>query len=181
MGMSDNSILVLYKSKYGSTKQYAEWLGSSLSATVKSVDAASAHDLEQAKIVVIGGSVRIGKITCAPFIVRHWNILKDKRILLFAVAGTPPESPEVRSYFEGSLPANIRSSVAFFPLPGRHVPLDLGDRFLVWFPKTGLRFRARFAKTADERAAAEKDYRMMNELSDHVNRDSLAPIIASCR
>ena len=177
--MPDDSILILYKSKYGSTKQYAEWLGASLSAPVKSVDEAGEQDLLHAKTVAIGGCVRVGKIMCAPFVKRHWNMLKNKRIILFSVSGTPPEKPEVMQYFEGSFPADVRSSVRFFPLPGRHGPLNLGDRIMMWFPLTFLRLRMRFAKTPEARNATAEDYRQMSEPSDHVDRQRLAPILAA--
>ena len=178
--MSPDSILVLYTSKYGSTKQYAEWIGSSLSALVQSLDEAGELALRVAKTMVIGGSVRMGKITCADFILRHWKILKDKRIILFSVSGTPPENPAVQRYFEGSLPADIRSLIRFFPLPGRHTPLDFGDRFLVWFPKTVLRFRMWLARTPEARHAAAVEFRMLDQLSDHVDRSRIAPILACC-
>ncbi len=48
-------ILVLYKSKYGSTKQYAQWIGEALQAPVRSVDDVRDAELKDATTVIIGG------------------------------------------------------------------------------------------------------------------------------
>lgn len=179
--MSNDSTLVLYKSKYGSTKQYAEWIAAALSAPVKSIDEASEGDLLSAETVVVGGAVRVGKITCAKFILRHWDVLKSRQVILFSVSGKPPSAPEVLRYFEGSLPEHIRSSIHFFALPGRHGMLDAGDRIAMWFPLTFLKMQMRFAKSPEARSVAAEEYRQMSEPYDHVDRQHIEPILTSLK
>ncbi len=169
--------LVLYKSKYGSTKQYAEWIGEALQAPVRSIDSVQEGELKEAGTVIIGGYVWVGKITAAPFLQKHWNILQGKRVALFSVSGSKPDDPEVQKYVEASLPADIHAAIRFFPLWGRHGKLDLRDRFMMWFPRTALRSKVRSGKTEAEREKARQDLAAITDMSDHVKRSAVEPIV----
>ena len=54
--------VVIYKSKHGSTKKYAEWIGEELECPVFSADDFSKKELEDYENIIFGGCVQAGGI-----------------------------------------------------------------------------------------------------------------------
>lgn len=126
-------ILIVYQSKYGSTKQYAEWIHRETKGDLVNVENGDQPDLTGYDIVIIGGYVRTGNIVIAPFIRDHWSVMKGKNVILFTTSGTPPRHPKIQSIYEKSLPEEIRKEIKYFPLHGRISGKDLTlfDKFLI--------------------------------------------------
>ena len=174
MGMK---VVVLYKSKYGSTRQYAEWLGESLQAPVFSIDGFSPSELAKYDLVIIGGWIRVGKITCAEFVIQNWEALKDKQVAVYSVSATKPGEPEVLEFYKSSFPDHMREKIRFFPLWGRFQSANTADKFLMLVPKTALRIKLLLAPTEGVRSR----YRGITERFDHVERSALQPLIEYCK
>ena len=126
-------ILIAYQSKYGSTKQYAEWIQQDTEGDLVSIENGDKPDLTRYDIIIIGGSVRVGNIVIAPFIKDHWSVMKEKRVILFTTSATPSQHPKIQSIYEKSLPEEIRKEIKYFPLHGRISGKDLTlfDKFLI--------------------------------------------------
>lgn len=84
------STVVIYKSKYGSTKQYAEWIREELGADLKNADEVKFKDLLQYDTIIYGAGVYIGCIAGIALISDNYELLKDKKIIVFAVGLTDP-------------------------------------------------------------------------------------------
>ncbi len=54
--------LVIYKGRYGATKQYATWIGQELGLAVASADRFPLKELPKYDYFIIGSSVYIGKL-----------------------------------------------------------------------------------------------------------------------
>ena len=54
--------IVVYKSKYGTAKQYAEWIAEDLNCEIKNMDDIRARDLEPYDNIIFGGGVHAGGI-----------------------------------------------------------------------------------------------------------------------
>jgi menaquinone-dependent protoporphyrinogen oxidase len=169
--------VVLYKTKYGSTKQYAEWIADGLGADVMPVDEAWPETLARYDRVIIGSCVRMGKIAAAGFLKNHWHVLKNKHVVLFTVSGARPDNPELRTCYEKSLPRMIRDGVAYVPLWGRMKELDWKDRMLMSVPRFMIRRQLRKHPTPELR----KRYEEMTKPFDHVEKATVDPIVARCR
>ena len=130
-------ILIVYQSKYGSTKQYAEWIHQRTEGDLVNIENENKPDLARYDIMIIGGYVRAGNIVIAPFIKDHWSVMKGKKVILFTTSGTPPQHPKIQSIYEKSLPEEIRKEIKYFPLPGRISGKDLTflDKFLITIGK----------------------------------------------
>ena len=131
--MKSIRILITYQSKYGSTKQYAEWIHQETKGDLIRIEDGDPPDLSGYDILIIGGSVRMGKIVVAPFLQDHWGVLKGKKIVLFTTSITPPGHPRIQTMYEKSLPEEIRKEIRYFPFPGRisMAQLTLLDKKLV--------------------------------------------------
>ena len=130
-------ILIAYQSKYGSTKQYAEWIQQGTEGDLVNIENEDKPDLARYDIMIMGGYVRAGNIVIAPFIKDHWSVMKGKEVILFTTSGTPPQHPKIQSIYEKSLPEEIRKEIKYFPLHGRISGKDLTflDKFLITIGK----------------------------------------------
>ena len=158
-------ILIAYQSKYGSTKQYAEWIQQDTEGDLVSIENGDKPDLTRYDIIIIGGSVRVGNIVIAPFIKDHWSVMKEKRVILFTTSATPPQHPKIQSIYEKSLPEEIRKEIKYFPLHGRISGKDLTlfDKFLI-----------SIGKIMEQDETLKKD---MGKDFDGVQRENLLPLL----
>lgn len=110
--------LVIYKSKYGSTKKYAEWIGEELEARVLEVSQAAAPDLEKYNNIIYCGGLYAGNIIGLSFIKKNFNILNGKKIVIAAVGATLKGENEISKIENEILPPEMRGKVGFYLLRG---------------------------------------------------------------
>lgn len=167
--------LVTYESKYGSTQQYAEWIASEIGAETKRIPEVRSADLARYDRVVIGGYLHMGKIVGIDFLLQEWNVLQQKKVVLFTVSGAGPGPAEERFYAD-NVPIDIRQRIAHFGLLGRAMNLDMKDRFLVAVPRTMLFLKYCVNRTPENKAAYEgfKPF-------DGVRKENLDPLLAHLR
>lgn len=84
-----SNILVLYHSKYGTTKKYAEALARELSCPAINQETARPQDLTLADTLVFGSSIRASGVGFGKFVKAHADILENKRLIFFCVGASP--------------------------------------------------------------------------------------------
>ena len=80
--------IVLYYSKYGATKQYAEWIAGELGADLVDVRARKPklRDIRDYDTIIYGGGIYSGGIKGVELITKNWSKgLSAKRVIVFAV------------------------------------------------------------------------------------------------
>ena len=77
--------VVIYKSKHGSTKQYAEWIGEELDCPVIAEKDFSKKDFDKYDNIIFGGCVQAGGIMGFDLIKKNMRRLEEKKIVTFAV------------------------------------------------------------------------------------------------
>jgi menaquinone-dependent protoporphyrinogen IX oxidase len=162
--------LVIYKGKYGATKQYAMWIGQDLQLPVASADRFPVDELPNYDYFILGSSVYIGKLEIKDWLKKNFNVLQNKKIFFFQVAASPPEQIEKRqSYNKASLPLSILKKIQFYYLPGRMIMRNLSgwDRFM-------LKMGAKLAKDPVEKKAMLTDF-------DHVKKENILTVIEAIR
>jgi menaquinone-dependent protoporphyrinogen IX oxidase len=162
--------LVIYKGKYGATKQYAMWIGQELQLPVASADRFHIDELPKYDYFILGSSVYIGKLEIKDWLKKNFNVLQNKKIFFFQVAGSPVEQIEKRqSYNKASLPPSILKKAQFYYLPGRMIMRNLSgwDRFM-------LKMGAKLTKDPVEKKAMLTDF-------DHVKKEKVIPIMEGVR
>lgn len=80
-----NRIVVVYESKYGYTKRYAEWLGEALSCPVFERKAFRPRNLSKYETVIYGGGIYAGVISGIQFLRRNETLLSEKRCFCLPV------------------------------------------------------------------------------------------------
>lgn len=111
--------VILYKSKYGSTKQFAEWLRQDTGFDIFEISDVP-EDFGQYDTVVIGSSIHGGMLSLRQWIIHHWESIKDKHVILMLTSGTNNEQ-FIKKTIEKSLPKHIRTQIKLFPVGGRYL------------------------------------------------------------
>ena len=162
--------LVIYKGKYGATKQYAMWIGQELQLPVASADRFHTNELMKYDYFILGSSVYIGKLEIKDWLKKNFYVLQNKKIFFFQVAASPVEQIEKRqNYNKASLPPSILKNIQFYYLPGRMIMRNLSvwDRFM-------LKMGAKLVKDPMEKKAMLTDF-------DHVKKEKVIPIMEGVR
>jgi menaquinone-dependent protoporphyrinogen IX oxidase len=172
-------ILVIYSSKYGTTKKYAEWIAEKCEADILSI-----HDFEPAGLanyntVIFGGSVYKGKIRDVNLVVDNWDILKNKKVAVFVVTAAPPCDPQQDKIFQWNIPNYTRDKISYFKLQGAYdyKTLDFKDKLMMMVLITFLRLKAFLGR---DRKAGEQ-LRELSQARDWTDENAVLPIVEYAR
>ncbi|MCR1897717.1 flavodoxin domain-containing protein [Irregularibacter muris] len=105
------SILIIYQSKYGATKKYAEWLAEELSCDLIETKKATIEQINMYDVIILGGGIYATGIAGISFLKKHYIKLKDKDILVFAVGASPSNEKAIAAVKEG----NLKNELAHIP------------------------------------------------------------------
>ena len=83
------SIVIIYQSKYGATKKYAEWLAEELPGDLVETKKATIEQIEKYDVIILGGGIYATGIAGISFLKKYYNRLKGKKIIVFAVGASP--------------------------------------------------------------------------------------------
>jgi len=114
-----NKIAVIYKSKYGNTKKYAEWIAQKSRAKLFSFKEANIGKLSTYGTIVYGGGLYASSINGVSLITRNFGALKDKNVVIFTVGLATTEDKEIfRPILEKHFTEEMRKKIQFFHLRG---------------------------------------------------------------
>lgn len=113
------NIAVVYCSRYGSTKQYAQWLAQDLEADLYEVNHVYKEKLETYDTIVYGGGLYYGIIKGLSKLKRNYASIRESNLVVFAVGLTPPDNQQMLNTVEQSnLTPAMRKKAKFFYLAG---------------------------------------------------------------
>ena len=105
--------IVIYKSKYGSTKNYAEWIAGALGCIAVEAKKVSVVDLEEYDNIVYGGGLYGEVINGVHLITKNAQKLAGKKIAVFSTGITPLDCRGyyddyvIKKNFKNGVPENI--------------------------------------------------------------------------
>ena len=117
---------VFFTSKYGSTGQYARWIGEATGLPVFDIraDAADPADYD---FLILASPVYYYRVTIGKWVRRNLAAFAGKPVVLVTVSGAPP-GEKLDGWVGNSLPVEFVSSMKHVALQGRQDPKDL-----TWF------------------------------------------------
>ena len=104
--------VIVYKTKYGSAKKYAQWLSESTGYDCMSVDEADIRKVSEYDTVVMSGSVYASGISCVSYLRKNIGKLKDKRIAVFTCAASPYDE----KFFNELVANNMKGELTGIPV-----------------------------------------------------------------
>ena len=107
--------VVIYKTKYGSTKQYALWIGEELGFKVVESKEITIDEIEKYDTIIYGGGLYAEVINGASLITKNIDRLKDKKIAIYSTGITPLDCRDyydkyvIEKNFKNGVPENIKT------------------------------------------------------------------------
>lgn len=126
---------IFFSGQYGSTAQYADWIGEANSLPVFDVNDANA-DPSKYDFLILGSSVIIHKLKIRKWVKRNLARIENKPIILFTVSGAKA-GPKLDGWIADSLPDNLISQMEHVALRGR-----LDHKEISWWVKLTLKIGA---------------------------------------
>lgn len=128
---------VVYKSKYGTTKRYAEWIAEDTGADLFECSKISADALKSYDSIVYGGGLYAGGIIGFSLIKKGYEKLRDKNIIVFAVGASTQAKKAEEEVIKRNFTDEMRDEVQFFFLRGGYNYADMKplDRLLMFILK----------------------------------------------
>src|SRR4030095_16649293 len=158
--------IILYKSKYGATRQYAEWLSLETGVPAIPIGEFDVANLSGFDTVILGTSVYIGKLLISNWLAKNWYALQNKRLELFLVSGTPQnEREKLIPYVRSSVPKEIFNQLSLTFLHGKLVMKELS-----WLDRLLVRMGSRIAEKKNPADKIIMDY-------NDVKKEHLKPLI----
>ena len=155
---------VLYATKYGSTAEYANWIGQATGVPVFDVRKVDV-DPNEFDFLILATPVIYYKLLITDWVQKNLSKLDRKPIIMVTVSGAPP-GPKLDAWVGDSLPADFIATATHVSLRGRQIPGDL-----TWYDRAMLIIAA--WKNPDP-VASEEELKGF----DYMDKDSIAPVVA---
>ncbi len=98
-----DKIVVIYESKYGDTRRYAEWIAEALSCPVFERKQFRSRDFSQYEAIIYGGGLYAGGVSGIKMLAQNWHLLSGKKVILFTCGLADPNKPDNISGIRKSL------------------------------------------------------------------------------
>ena len=92
--------IILYQSKYGATKKYADWLVEETGYDCVKTKNAKVVNLQNYDVIILGGGVYASGIAGLQFLKKDIGQLTDKKIAVFAVGASPYDEKAIQQLRE---------------------------------------------------------------------------------
>lgn len=155
--------IIIYKSKYGSTKKYAEWLKEETNFELYNINGFT-KDLHEYDMIIFASSIHAGSLSLKSFIVDNWSYISEKIIAVMVTSGASHEEV-IKGIIRSSLPSEVYNKIHIFPVGGEYV-----FRKMSFLDRNIIRIVAFFSKSPDAKKG------MLTEKED-VNRSNLENIL----
>lgn len=110
--------VVIYKSKTGFTRKYAEWLAQSLQADIFTLHEIDLETLTGYDNIIYGGGLYAVGINGVKFITKYLEHLSDKKIVIFATGASPVRDEVLEHVIKANIPATNLDHLRVFYLRG---------------------------------------------------------------
>ena len=175
--------VVVYNSKYGYTKQYAQWLAEELNADIFDGKELKENVLNNYSTILFGSSLYAGTNKAASLIAKHFEQIRDKKVVLFT-CGIADVSEElnitkINKDLDKVLTPEIRAEIKIFHLRGGidYRNLTFLHKLMMKVPRSQILKKPENERTEEERVFLET----YGQKVDFTDKKMLEPIIQYCR
>jgi len=109
-----SNIAVIYKSKYGTTKQYAQWIADELNASLFEASEIKPSQMKDYDVVVYGGGLYAGGIIGVKLVTEN----PCNCLIVFTVGAADPETTDYSAILSKNFTQDLLSKVKVFHLRG---------------------------------------------------------------
>ena len=167
--------IVIYKSRTGFTKKYAEWIAEDIKADIFRVQDIKKDTLMDYDIIIYCGGLYAGGILGFSFIKKNFNDLTNKKIIVVAVGATTTGKEAEKEVKNKNFPPVMNNKISFFLLRGGldYKKMKISDKFLMWLLVKSLKLK-KYDDLDDDSKGIIATY---GKVVDFTNRNTIKPII----
>lgn len=175
MCKENNKVAVIYKSKYGSTKKYAEWIAEGTKGDLFESNKIKLKDLIKYDTIVYGGYLHAVGISGKDLITTNFDKLNNKKIIVFSVGCSPIKEENFKAVIESNFTDDIREKMQVFFLRGafNYNKLNLFDKMLMSLLKRKIKSKKDNELNEDEKGLLAS----FNTPMDWTDKSAIIPII----
>lgn len=169
--------IVVYKTKYGSSKQYAQWIADALKCKAERLENIRLDTLSSYDMVVYVGSLYAGRVLGFKKVAKYLDVLQKTKLLLCMVGMTNPlEQDKYQNVFLYNVPEQFRDKVKYFALRGDQLfsKMSFIHRLMMNMPKSMTEKIPVEQRTEDDIYFLEH----FGEDVHYVNKESIYQIVA---
>ncbi len=174
------STIIVYRSKYGSSKQYALWLAEALKCEAKDAKTIGLAEILSYDTIVYVGGLYAGRVKGFKKISKNLDGFKEKQVLLCLVGMTNPDDQEKYLHmFHNNVPEPYRNLVKPFYLRGNQLFSKMSGlhRIMMKAPKS-------MAEKIPEEKRTEDDKHFLEHFGEdiyYINKESIQTIVDDIR
>ncbi|MBH1942113.1 flavodoxin [Mobilitalea sibirica] len=138
---NNRKAVVIYRSKTGFTKNYAQWLAQDLNCELINGKKVKISDLQGYDTIIYGAGLYAAGISGIKLITKNYEQLKDKNLHVFAVGATPVREETTEELKNMNFTEEQRKKIHFYYLRGGfdYTRLSPLYRFLMTLKKLQLK------------------------------------------
>lgn len=168
--------VVIYKSKTGFTKKYAEWIAEEIGADIYEEDKTNEEHLLSYDLIVYGGGIYVSGISGVKLLTRNYEKIKDKKLIVFATCLSPIKENTESEIKSLNFTEQQQEKINFFLLRGGfdYKRLSFVDKLLMSILR--LMLKSKKNPTPDEKGMLAVYVKSV----DWTNKKYIDPIVKMC-
>jgi len=174
-----SKVAVLYRSKYGTARQYAEWIAEETGGDLFRLPHVSVTQLETYDTIITGGGLYASGILGFSFFRKHFSALRGKKLIVFSVGASHNNETNRAAIRQHNLTPEMQEQVQYFHLRG-----GLDYPGMGWLDRTVMGLLVASLKKKPEREMDDEIRGMIacyGKKVSFLDRNSIAPILAAAR
>lgn len=171
--------IVTYKSKYGSAKQYAEWLAEELNCEAVDLSKIKKEKLAEYDTIIHGGGLYAGGLAGLSYYKKNSDIIKGKKFIVYATGAAPSYNEEMIKELKKKNLEGLPTETEFFYCAGNYSypKMTVGHKMMMKMMDNLLKKQIKENGKVDEWAEGFQDI-IFSEFR-HVDKKFLAPIVGA--
>lgn len=110
--------VIIYNSKTGFTKRYAQWIAKATKADCFELSKAKKKNMDIYEAIIFGGWAHAGKISKLNWFKNNLDKWSEKKLIVFCVGANPLENPEIEQTLRQNFNKSELKKVKIFYCPG---------------------------------------------------------------
>ncbi|MBN2790676.1 MAG: flavodoxin [Candidatus Delongbacteria bacterium] len=169
--------IVIYRSKSGFVKKYAEWISEELTADLKEYSQVSINDLSKYRTIIYGGGLYVSGINGVKFITNNMHKLDDKKIIVFATGASTGKPEDLDNIKRKNFTYDQLKSIKIFYLRGGFdfkklkFPYTIIMRLMKW------KLSRQEFLTSDEKGMLDS----FDNPTDFTSKENIEELVEECR
>ena len=170
-------VIVVYCSKTGFTKKYAEWIAEEIDSDLIEASKLRINDLIKYETIVYGGALYAKGINGLKLFLKKIEEMKDKKLIVFFLGATPLHEGIKEEVINSNFSKEQQESIKFFMLRGgfNFNCLNIMDKFAMFLLK--LKLETKKNLTPDEKGMLSSYSRPI----DFTDKKYIIPIVNEIR